>query len=55
MFRLDFQNLRLKIARAIQLHISADLRPAIISARNNIFPWDQKQLVDIIPFYQKQL
>ena len=39
----------MKIARAIQLHISADIWPAIISARNNIFPWDQKHLIHITP------
>ena len=48
----DFQNRtkNLKIARAVQLHKSA-----IISARNNSFPWHQKQLVDITALYQKQL
>ena len=36
----------LKIARAIQLNYSADFRPAITSAWNNIFSLDQKQLIE---------
>ena len=49
-----FQGARLKIVRTMKLHIAADLLPSITSARTNIFPWDQKQLIDIGLLYQKQ-
>ena len=35
--KVVFQGMRLKIARAIQLHYSADLLPAIFQAKSNIF------------------
>ena len=51
--KVDFQGTQLKIACAIQLICSADLQAVITSARNNIFSWDQKHLIDIGLFYQK--
>ena len=44
---------RLKIVRTIELHIGTDLQLAITLARINIFSLGKKQLVDIIPLFQK--
>ena len=43
----------MKIARTIELHIGADLWPAITLARIKIFWSDKKQLVGSLPSFQK--
>ena len=55
MQEVDIQGKRLKIACTILLHVGADLLPAITSARNNVFSWDQKYLKDIGLLYQKYI
>ena len=49
-----FDDRQLKIARAMYLHIGADLLPVITSARNDMFSWDQKHLIDMDLLYMKQ-
>jgi hypothetical protein len=58
--KIDFEIQKLRFwdnrdwkSRAMELHMSADLQPAITLARINIFWWGKKQLVPLTLHFQK--